>query len=34
MNRACLPADVSGVIGLGSMVTLIGAAAIWITLMT
>ncbi|KNC05312.1 DUF202 domain-containing protein [Pseudomonas sp. RIT-PI-a] len=34
ISRACFPADVTGVLGLGSMVTLIGAAAIWITLMT
>jgi hypothetical protein len=34
INRSHFPADVNGVLGLGSMVTLIGAAAIWITLMT
>jgi uncharacterized membrane protein YidH (DUF202 family) len=34
INRSHFPADVKGVLGLGSMVTLIGAAAIWITLMT
>jgi multisubunit Na+/H+ antiporter MnhB subunit len=32
INAARFPADVRGVMGLGAMVTLIGAAAIWITL--
>ncbi|WP_296250116.1 DUF202 domain-containing protein [Pseudomonas sp. UBA4194] len=32
INAACFPADVRAVMGLGAMVTLIGAAAIWITL--
>jgi uncharacterized membrane protein YidH (DUF202 family) len=34
ISRARFPADVKGVLGLGSMVTVIGGAAIWITLMT
>lgn len=32
INQSRFPADVRGVLGLGAMVTLIGAAAIWITL--